>query len=58
MKSIHDILDKPPIFKFEGFIIRPLDGWNVWFEHPDGSGTSLRKAVLLGWLKRLFEETI
>lgn len=58
MEEIIDKLKQPPILEFEGFILRPLDGWNFWFEHPDGSGTQLRKAVFLGWLIKLFKETM
>jgi hypothetical protein len=57
-KSIHDLLNKPPIMEFEGFILRPFDGWHLWFEHPDGSGTQLRKDKFLGVLIRLFKETM
>ena len=58
MISIHDKVEQPPIFEFEGFILRPFDGWHFWFEHPDGSGTQLRKTVLLGVLIKLFKETM
>lgn len=58
LPSIHDLLEQPPLFEFEGFIIRPLDPWNVFLEHPNGSGTQLRKQHLLGWFIRLFEEAM
>lgn len=58
LPSIHDKMNQPPILEFEGFIIRPFDGWHLYFEHPDGSGTQLRKDVFLGWLLRLFKETM
>jgi len=58
MEEIMDKLHQPPICEFEGFILRPFDGWHFWFEHPDGSGTQLRKTVLLGVLIKLFKETM
>ncbi len=57
MKSIIEHTSQPPLFEFEGFIVRPLDPWNLWIENPDGEGTSIRKAHFLGWLVRLFKET-
>lgn len=51
----HKCSQEPIILNFEGFIIRPLDGWHVWFESPSGEGTQLRKDVLLGTLIKLFE---
>lgn len=58
MKSIVNLCSQSPLFEFEGFILRPLDNWNFFLEHPDGSGTSLQKVHLLGWLVRLFEEAM
>jgi hypothetical protein len=58
LKPIGDKLNQPPILEFEGFVLRPLDGWNLWFEHPSGEGTQLRKAVFLAWLAKLFKETM
>jgi len=55
-KSIIDYTSQPPLFEFEGFIVRPLDPWNLWIENPHGEGTSLPKAHFLGWLIRLFKE--
>lgn len=58
MKSIVDHCNQPPILEFEGFILRPLDGWHLFLEHPDGSGTSIKKAVFLGTLVKLFNENM
>lgn len=58
LESIHDKLNQPPILEFEGFIIRPLDGWNLWFENARGEGTTIRKIEFLAWLDRLFKEKI
>lgn len=56
LKSIHETLNQTPILEFEGFILRPLDGWNLWFENQHGEGTQLRKVEFLVWLDRLFKE--
>lgn len=55
-QPLPDLCSKPPIMEFEGFILRPFDGWHLWLEHPSGEGTTIRKAEFLGWLIRLFEE--
>lgn len=54
--SIIDAYNKPPIMEFEGFILRPFDGWHLWFENPEGEGMMIRKAKFLGWLIRFFEK--
>lgn len=54
-QSIVEATSKPPILEFEGFIIRPFDGWNLWMESPSGEGTQIRKAEFLGTLVKLFE---
>lgn len=46
---------QPPILEFEGFVIRPFDGWHLWLEHPSGEATQVRRAELLGALIKLFE---
>jgi len=53
--SIVDKTSKPPLFEFEGFIIRPFDGWYLWMENPDGEGTQIAKAEFLGTLVKLFD---
>jgi len=58
VKSIHEMVNQSPIMEFEGFVLRPFDGWHLWFEHPDGSGTTLRKDIFLGKLISLFKETM
>jgi hypothetical protein len=56
-ESLPDKCSKAPIMEFEGFIIRPFDGWHFWFENPSGEGTTLRKAMFLAALDKLFEKT-
>lgn len=54
-KKLSEILDQPPLFEFEGFVIRPLDGWNLFMENPSGEGTQIRKAEFLNVLNQLFK---
>lgn len=54
-ESLPDKCSKPPILEFEGFIIRPFDGWHLWMENPHGEGTQIRKDMFLGTLIKLFE---
>lgn len=54
-KSILELTSQPPILEFEGFIVRPFDGWNLWLEHPSGEGTTIQKAVFLATLAKLFK---
>lgn len=56
-ESLPEKCNQPPIMEFEGFILRPFDGWNLWLENPDGEGTTIQKAKFLGLLVRLFKET-
>lgn len=56
-ESIVDATNKPPLFEFEGFVIRPFDGWNLWMESPSGEGTTISKAEFLGTLVQLFERS-
>ena len=56
LESIIKKTKQPPIMEFEGFILRPFDGWHLWFENPDGEGTTLRKDIFLGNLVKLFRE--
>jgi hypothetical protein len=53
--SIVEATSKPPILEFEGFIIRPFDGWHLWMEAPSGEGTQIMKSEFLGTLIKLFE---
>ncbi len=53
--SIIDATSKPPLFEFEGFVIRPFDGWSLWMENPSGEGTQIKKIEFLGTLIKLFE---
>lgn len=56
-KSILEVTSQEPIIcEFEGFIIRPFDGWHLWMESPGGDGTQIRKAEFLGTLSKLFEK--
>lgn len=56
-KSLAELTNQPPICVFEGFIIRPLDGWHLFMENPDGEGTQIRRAVFLNLLAHLFERS-
>lgn len=56
-QSIVEATSKPPILEFEGFIIRPFDGWHLWMENPSGEGTQIRKAEFLGLLVKLFDRS-
>lgn len=56
MKKLSDLVSQPPLFEFEGYVIRPFDEWTLWFENPDGEGTQIRKAVLLVLLARFFKD--
>lgn len=55
MESLPDKCNRPPILEFEGFVLRPFDGWHLWLEHPNGEGTTIRKNEFLGVLIKLFE---
>jgi hypothetical protein len=56
LPSINDKLNQTPILEFEGFIIRPLDGWHLWMESPSGEGTTVKKVEFLVLLDRFFKE--
>lgn len=56
MEKLSEKCTQPPIMEFEGFILRPFDGWHLWLEHPSGEGTTIRKDMVLGWLVRMFKE--
>lgn len=56
-ESLPEKCSQPPIMEFEGFVLRPFDGWNLWLENPAGEGTTISKAEFLGWLVNLFRET-
>lgn len=55
MKKLSDLCTQEPILEFEGFVIRPFDGWNLFMENPSGEGTTIRKAEFLNVLVALFE---
>lgn len=56
-KPLSELCNQPPLMVFEDFVIRPFDGHTLWFEHPSGEGTQLRRDVFLGVLIKLFKET-
>lgn len=55
-ESLSAKCNQPPILEFEGFVVRPFDGWHLWLENPHGEGTTIQKAVFLGALIRLFKD--
>lgn len=54
-KSITEVLSQKPILEFEGFVLRPLDPWNLFLESPTGEGTSISRAEFMGTLVKLFK---
>lgn len=54
-KSLSELCNQKPIMEFEGFILRPFDGWHLWLEHPSGEGTQIRKSEFLHVIAKLFE---
>jgi hypothetical protein len=54
-ESLPEKCSQPPILEFEGFVLRPFDGWHLWLENPHGEGTTIMKAEFLGTLVNLFE---
>lgn len=44
-----------PIMEFEGFVLRPFDGWHLFLESPEGEGTTIMRAEFLATLVKLFE---
>ena len=40
-QRLTDKFNQKPILEFEGFVIRPFDGWSLWFEAPSGEGTQV-----------------
>jgi hypothetical protein len=57
LENLSDKTSQPPILEFEGYVLRPFDGWYLWFENPEGEGTQLRKAEFLATLIKLFKKT-
>ena len=55
MKKLSELCDQPPLLEFEGFVIRPFDGWNLFMENPEGEGTTIMRAEFLATLIKLFE---
>jgi len=56
LESINEKCNQPPIMEFEGFVLRPFDGWRLWFESPSGEGTTILKAQFLGLLVKLCKD--
>lgn len=60
LESLSKKCSKPPLFKFQGFIVRPFDEDNLFFENPDGEGTQISKEAfgkkLVEMLDELFKE--
>lgn len=54
-KKLSELLNQPPLMEFEGFVIRPLDGWHLYMENPSGEGTQISRAEFLGTLIQLFK---
>lgn len=54
-ESIVDVCSKPPLIEYEGFIVRPLDGHNLFMENPLGEGTTIRRIEFLVMLQKLFD---
>lgn len=55
LKLLSELCTKEPILEFEGFVLRPFDGWRLFLENPSGEGTTVSKAEFLGALIKLFE---
>lgn len=53
--SLSEKCNQPALFEFEGYVIRPFDGWNLWMENPIGEGTTISKLEWLATLAKLFE---
>ncbi len=54
-EKLSDKCNQPPLLEFEGFILRPFDGWHLWLENPHGEGTTIMRAEFLATLQKLFE---
>lgn len=54
-QSLAALCNQTPILEFEGFVLRPLDGWHLFLENPHGEGTQVRRAEFLSVLAKLFE---
>lgn len=55
LKPLSELCNQKPLFEFEGFIVRPFDGWCLWIENPHGEGTTVMKQEFLGQLASMFE---
>lgn len=55
-ENLLDKCSQPPILEFEGFMLRPFDGWTLWLENPSGEGTTIRKMEFLITLDKLFKK--
>ena len=55
-RSISSISEQKPLFEFKGYVIKELDGWNMWIENPKGEGTTISKIKFLNILERIFKD--
>jgi hypothetical protein len=55
-KALPEACSQKPILEFEGSILRPFDPWHLFLENPSGEGTTIPKAIFLGWIVKLFKE--
>ena len=53
--SLSALCNQPPIMEFEGFVLRPFDGWHLWLENSHGEGTQVRRAEFLNLIAKLFK---
>lgn len=54
-ESLSEKCNQSPILEFEGFILRPFDGWHLFLENPIGEGTTIQRAEFLATLIKLFK---
>lgn len=52
-ESLPEKCIQPPIMEFEGFILRPFDGWHLWFENPDGERIQRTSEDIILMIKEL-----
>jgi hypothetical protein len=55
-ESLSDKCNQPPIMRFEWWTLRPFDGHNLWLEMDGGEGMQFPKALLMGFLSKLWKE--
>jgi hypothetical protein len=56
LESLVAKCSQPPIFEYEGYVVRPFDSEKLWFENPAGEGTTLGRGRLFTVLADLFKE--